>query len=399
MKLDVKIPAIGESITGGLLANWRIKDGDVVAQGQPLFDFETDKITSEATADASGKISIKVAGGTEVTVGQVVATIDTAAAEAPGAVKPSAPDAEPASAKIAPPLSPAAMRVASETGVDPATVTGTGKGGRVTKADLLAAAVTPAAKEAPTPSPASPSSIPPVAPAPGAGATRRKMSPLRRKIAERLVQAKSETAMLTTFNEVNMAPVMELRKKYQDDFVKKHGIKLGFMSFFVKAVVHALKEVPQVNAQIDGDEIIENNCYDVGVAVGTEKGLIVPVVRGCDKKGFAQIERDIAEYAKKARDGRIQIADLQGGVFTITNGGIYGSMLSTPIMNHPQAAILGMHNIVERPWVENGQIVVRPIMYLAVSYDHRLIDGKEAVTFLVRIKQAIEDPARLLFEM
>ena len=398
MSAEVKIPAMGESITGGLLANWRVKEGDFVTQGQTLFDFETDKITSEAVADATGKISIKVENGAEVEVGQVVATIDTAA-QASAAI----PDSSsPAAANLgsALPLSPAALRAATETGVDPAQVSGTGKSGRVTKGDILAAKENASAAPVPPPAgkpAAAPASI--LRAATGERTTRKKMTPLRRKIADRLVQAKSETAMLTTFNEVNMAPVMALRKKYQDEFVKKHGIKLGFMSFFVKAAVHALKEVPQVNAQIDGGDIVQNNYYDIGVAVGTEKGLIVPVVRDCDQSGFARIEHDIATYAKKARDGKIEIGDLQCGVFTITNGGIYGSMLSTPIMNHPQAAILGMHNIVERPWVEDGQIVIRPVMYLALSYDHRLIDGKEAVTFLVRIKQALEDPARLLFEV
>ncbi|MEY3838061.1 MAG: hypothetical protein RL304_1043 [Verrucomicrobiota bacterium] len=227
--------------------------------------------------------------------------------------------------------------------------------------------------------------------------SRKRMSPLRRKIAERLVQAKSETAMLTTFNEVNMAPVMELRKRHGEEFLKKYGVKLGFMSFFVKAAVQAMKEVPAINAQLDGEDIIENHFFDIGVAVGTDKGLMVPVVRDCDQLNFAGIEKAIGDFGKRARDGKIQLPELQGGVFTISNGGIYGSMLSTPILNHPQAAIMGLHNIVERPVVENGQIVIRPIMYLALSYDHRIIDGKEAVTFLVKVRQFIEDPQRLLF--
>ena len=281
-------------------------------------------------------------------------------------------------------------RVAADTGIDPAAVAGTGKDGRVTKGDMLAAPAPVAATPAPAPKPAAT----PVAA--GARTSRRKMTPLRKKIAERLVQAKSEAAMLTTFNEVNMAPVMELRKKYQDEFTKKHGVKLGFMSFFVRACVQALKDVPAINAQIDGDEIVDNHYFDIGVAVGTEKGLIVPVLRNPETKSLAQIENDILAYAKKARDGKIGIDDLQGGVFTITNGGIYGSMLSTPIINAPQSAILGMHNIVERAVVENGQIVIRPIMYLALSYDHRLVDGKEAVTFLVKVKQLLEDPSRLV---
>jgi 2-oxoglutarate dehydrogenase E2 component (dihydrolipoamide succinyltransferase) len=227
--------------------------------------------------------------------------------------------------------------------------------------------------------------------------TRKRMSPLRRKIAERLVQAKTETAMLTTFNEVNMAPVMELRKRHGEEFLKKYGVKLGFMSFFVKAAVQAMKEVPAINAQLDGEDIVENNFFDIGVAVGTDKGLMVPVVRDCDQLNFAGIEKAIGDFGKRARDGKIQLPELQGGVFTISNGGIYGSMLSTPILNHPQAAIMGLHNIVERPVAENGQVVIRPIMYLALSYDHRLVDGKEAVTFLVKVRQFIEDPQRLLF--
>ena len=275
--------------------------------------------------------------------------------------------------------------------------------GRVTKGDMLAAlagqapirAVAPAATAsvaAPS-TPAAPVSIP----SRDGRTTRKRMSPLRRKIAERLVQAKTETAMLTTFNEVNMAPVMELRKRHGEEFLKKYGVKLGFMSFFVKAAVQAMKEVPAINAQLDGEDIVENNFFDIGVAVGTDKGLMVPVVRDCDQLNFAGIEKAIGDFGKRARDGKIQLPELQGGVFTISNGGIYGSMLSTPILNHPQAAIMGLHNIVERPVAENGQVVIRPIMYLALSYDHRIVDGKEAVTFLVKVRQFIEDPQRLLF--
>ncbi|MFM9001298.1 MAG: dihydrolipoyllysine-residue succinyltransferase, partial [Opitutia bacterium] len=292
-------------------------------------------------------------------------------------------------------------------GLDPAAVQGTGKAGRVTKGDMLAA-LSGGAAVSKVPAPSAPAAAPAVpassaAPAPvsipsrDGRTTRRKMSPLRKKIAERLVQAKSEAAMLTTFNEVNMAPVMELRKRHGEDFLKKYGVKLGFMSFFVKAAVRALKEVPQVNAQLEGDEIVENNFFDIGVAVGTDKGLMVPVVRDCERLTFDGIEKAIGDFCKRARDGKIQLPELQGGVFTISNGGIYGSMLSTPILNHPQAAIMGLHNIVERPVVENGTIVIRPIMYLALSYDHRIIDGKEAVTFLVKVKQAIEDPQPLMF--
>ncbi len=419
MAVDVKIPPSGESITGGLLSTWLVKDGDAVRKGQPLFSFETDKVTSEATAEVDGRITIKVPAGTEVLVGQVVAAIEAGAAgNAPSPAAAPVATTAPASvpvAKVTPApaaiasksgpaaeISPAVRRIAEESGLDPAAVQGTGKAGRVTKGDMLAAlagGASVAKASAPSAAAAAPASsaAPAVIPSRDGRTTRRKMSPLRKKIAERLVQAKSEAAMLTTFNEVNMAPVMELRKRHGEEFLKKHGVKLGFMSFFVKAAVRALKEVPQVNAQLDGEEIVENNFYDVGVAVGTDKGLMVPVVRDCDQLTFAGIEKAIVDFGKRARDGKIQLPELQGGVFTISNGGIYGSMLSTPILNHPQAAIMGLHNIVERPVVENGQIVIRPIMYLALSYDHRIIDGKEAVTFLVKVKQAIEDPQPLLF--
>ena len=292
--------------------------------------------------------------------------------------------------------------------MDPAGIEGSGKAGRVTKGDMLAALAgqAPIRAVAPTATSAAPTSAAAAPSAPAATVsipsrdgrtTRKRMSPLRRKIAERLVQAKTETAMLTTFNEVNMAPVMELRKRHGEEFLKKYGVKLGFMSFFVKAAVQAMKEVPAINAQLDGEDIVENNFFDIGVAVGTDKGLMVPVVRDCDQLNFAGIEKAIGDFGKRARDGKIQLPELQGGVFTISNGGIYGSMLSTPILNHPQAAIMGLHNIVERPVAENGQVVIRPIMYLALSYDHRIVDGKEAVTFLVKVRQFIEDPQRLLF--
>ncbi len=420
MAIDVKIPPMGESITGGLLAAWLAKDGDTVRKGQPLFSLETDKITSEGTAEADGVLRISVAAGSEVKIGQVVAQLTPAAAGSAPAPSAPAPAAAPAPQAPAPrspspaphspksgasaEISPAVRRIAAETGLDPAGVAGTGKAGRVTKGDMLAALEAgPAAASASSPAPHSPSPAPnsplpaPHSPSPEGRTTRRKMSPLRRKIAERLVMAKSETAMLTTFNEVNMAPVMEFRKRYGDEFLKRHGVKLGFMSFFCKAVVHALREVPQVNATIEGDEVVENHFYDIGVAVGTDKGLMVPVVRDVDRLSFAEIERSIGDYGKRARDGKITMADLTGGVFTISNGGIYGSMLSTPILNHPQAAILGLHSITERPVAENGQVVIRPMMYLALSYDHRLIDGKEAVTFLVKVRDAIQDPQRLLF--
>lgn len=414
---------MGESITGGLLSTWAVKNGDIVKKGQALFAFETDKVTSDGTAEIDGQIAITVAAGTEVSVGQVVATLSPVAAGTL-ATAPSAPATSPVitkSEKVSAPkisapvisksgaaseISPAVRRIAAETGLNPASLAGSGKDGRVTKGDMLAALdgqlpiiTAPATATATLTAPAPVAEKIPVSEIPNreGRTTRKRMSPLRRKIAERLVQAKSETAMLTTFNEVNMAPVMELRKRHGEEFLSKYGIKLGFMSFFVKAAVQALKEVRGVNAQLDGEDIIENNFYDIGVAVGTDKGLMVPVVRDCDQLSFAGIEKAINDFGKRARDGKIQLPELQGGVFTISNGGIYGSMLSTPIINHPQAAIMGLHNIVERAVVEKGQIVVRPIMYLALSYDHRIIDGKEAVTFLVKVRQYIEEPQTLLF--
>jgi 2-oxoglutarate dehydrogenase E2 component (dihydrolipoamide succinyltransferase) len=404
--LEVKIPPMGESINSGILAKWHVKDGDVVKKDQPLFELETDKITSEGTAESAGKISLKAAVGAEVKIGEVVATIDpagaTSDAKAPSPAtaalpNPYAPPGSPqAAAAVA--QSPAVRRLAAETGIDPSSIVGSGKGGRVTKGDMLvageakpasaaAAPAAPAAAPAPAAKPAAPS---------GDRQTRRKMSPLRQKIAQRLVSAQHEAAMLTTFNEVDMSGVMALRAKYQDDFVKKNGVKLGFMSFFVKAVVNALKEVPALNAQLDGDTIVENHYFDIGVAVSTDKGLMVPVIKNCDSLAMAEVEKQIAGAATKARDGKITLADLEGGVFTITNGGTFGSLLSTPIINPPQSAILGMHAINERPMAVNGQVVIRPMMYLALSYDHRLVDGKQAVTFLVKVKQAIEDPTRLI---
>jgi 2-oxoglutarate dehydrogenase E2 component (dihydrolipoamide succinyltransferase) len=394
--LSVIIPPMGESISSGVLAKWHVKDGDIVKKDQPLFELETDKITSEGTAEAAGKVTLKVAAGTEVKIGETVATIDSEATA--GTAAPAAAPAAPAAAAKEASASPAVRRLAEETGLNPATVTGTGKGGRVTKGDMLAAGEKPAAA-APAPAPAAPVAAPKPAVPAGTRQTRKKMSPLRQKIAQRLVAAQHEAAMLTTFNEVDMSAVMALRSKYQDDFVKKNGFKLGFMSFFAKAVVNALKEVPGINAQIDGNEIVENHYYDVGVAVSTEKGLMVPVIRDCDTLSMAGIEKAIGDVAKRARDGKITLADLEGGVFTITNGGTFGSMLSTPIINAPQSAILGLHAINDRPVAVNGQVVIRPMMYLALSYDHRLVDGKEAVTFLVKVKQAIEDPARLLLSI
>ncbi len=418
MSLQVKIPPLGESIASGILAKWHVANGATVKKGQALFELETDKITSEGTAEADGVITLVVAEGAEVKIGAVVATIEPGAATAPAA-----PASAPATGHSSPStVSPAVRRLAEETTIDPATVPGTGKAGRVTKGDMLAAA-----EKQPTPAQLAAPALPPAAApasdqsairnpqsaiaasaqsqignlkseiaAPATRQTRKKMTPLRAKIAERLVQAKNQTAMLTTFNEVDMTAVRDLRARYQDDFTKRHGIKLGFMSLFVKAAVHALREVPAVNASLDGDTIVQNSYFDIGVAVSTERGLMVPTLRDCDGKSLAEIEKDLAAYAVKAREGKIGLEDLQGGVFTITNGGIFGSLLSTPILNPPQCGILGMHAIQDRPVALNGQVVIRPMMYLALSYDHRLVDGKEAVTFLVKIKQAIEDPARLL---
>jgi 2-oxoglutarate dehydrogenase E2 component (dihydrolipoamide succinyltransferase) len=405
---------MGESISTGILAKWHVKSGDQVKRDQALFELETDKITSEGNAEAAGVITLKVDAGAEVKIGQVVASIETAASPAPETKPPAdapqpaaapkpvpAPAPAPAAKEAAAPavLSPAVRRLAEESRVDPAAVAGTGKGGRVTKGDMISAAQ-PASRGAlaPLQAPAAPA-IPaaPAAPAqPGARQTRRKLTPLRQRIAERLVTAQHEAALLTTFNEVNMSAVMELRSKYQEDFVKRNGLKLGFMSFFVKAVVQALRDVPSINTQIDGDTLVQNHYYDIGVAVSTDKGLMVPVIRDCDSLGMAGIEKAITEAAGKARDGKITLADLEGGVFTITNGGTFGSLLSTPIINPPQSAILGMHAINERPVAIGGQVVIRPMMYVALTYDHRLVDGREAVTFLVKVKQEIEDPSRLL---
>ena len=416
--LEVKIPPLGESISSGVLAKWHVKNGDTVKKDQPLFELETDKITSEGIADSAGVISLKVETGAEVKIGQVVATIDVAASTSGAEPPPSAhpvsvekktpaapsgsPEATPAPAPVVADASPAVRRLAADTGINPATVAGTGKAGRVTKGDMLAAAATPkdvAAAIAAAPVGAVPASAPVVSAQPASKRSRVKMSKLRQTIAKRLVAAQHEAAMLTTFNEVDMSAVMALRAKYQDDFVKKNGVKLGFMSFFTKACVHAMREVPAINAQLDGDEIVLNHYFDISMAVSTEKGLVVPVVRGCDQLDMAGIEKAIGEVAKKARDGKLGLPDFEGGCFTITNGGIFGSMLSTPIINAPQSAILGLHAINDRAVVVNGQIVIRPMMYLALSYDHRLVDGKEAVTFLVKVKQAIEDPTRLLLSV
>ena len=369
--IDVKVPAAGESITSANVARWHKGDGAAVSKGDVLVTLETDKVSSELEADASGTLKILVPEGDEVSIGTLIARIivgNTAAAPEPAAPAPAAPAPAPKTA-VAPAPAPAAAVEAP-------------------KARTFELPAAPAPAPAAQPAAVSDGRV-----------TRRKMSMLRRKIATHLVNAQQTAAILTTFNEADMSAVMDLRKAVQEDFLKKHGVKLGFMSFFVKAVVQALKDVPQVNGMIDGQDIVENHFYDIGVAIGTEKGLIVPVIRDADKKSFAQIEQDIIDYAKKAKEGKIAIEDLQGGVFTISNGGTYGSLLSTPILNPPQSGILGMHTIQQRPVALNGQVVIRPMMYLALSYDHRLVDGKEAVTFLIRIKDCIENPTRLMLEM
>jgi 2-oxoglutarate dehydrogenase E2 component (dihydrolipoamide succinyltransferase) len=396
MSIEVKIPSMGESITGGLLASWHVKDGDTVKRDQVIYELETDKITAEGVAEADGKIAIKIAEGTEASIGDIVATIDPTASESETVAptdeeKPAAPETGTSKETH---QSPAVRRIAVETNINPAEVEGSGKAGRVTKGDMLKAQ---ADQEN-----ATTESVSTNAPAPKSDTsssertTRKKMSPLRQRIAQRLVSAQREAAILSTFNEVDMTAVMNLRKKHQENFTKQHGIKLGFMSFFIKAVVNALKEVPSVNSQVDGDSIVQNHFFDVGVAVSTEKGLVVPVLRDCDLLSFAEIEQGLIDYSTKAREGKITIPDLEGGVFTLSNGGVFGSLLSTPIINPPQAGILGMHSIQQRPIAVDGEVVIRPMMYLALSYDHRVIDGKEAVTFLVKVKESIEDPARLL---
>lgn len=397
MAHEIKIPSVGESIATATLGTWHKADGEYVRAGEVILTIETDKISTELESDRAGVLRHLAAVGDELAIGAPVARIEEG--EAPAEAKTPAPIAPAAVAPVAPSstsaevkATPVAKKIAEGEGIDLSRVSGSGAGGKITKADVLGAASAPKESE-----PAVPKESAPAAATGGAKATtRRKMSPLRRKIATHLVNAQHEAAILTTFNECDMGAVMDLRKRLQDDFTARHGVKLGFMSFFIKAVVEALKAVPQVNARIEGDEIVENHFHDIGVAVGTEKGLVVPVVRDCDRKSFAEIERDIADYAAKARDGKLGLPDLQGGVFTITNGGIYGSLLSTPILNPPQSGILGMHSIQQRPVAIDGQVVIRPMMYLALSYDHRLVDGKEAVTFLVRVKQCVESPERIL---
>jgi 2-oxoglutarate dehydrogenase E2 component (dihydrolipoamide succinyltransferase) len=404
MSIEVKIPAVGESISSGIISVWHKKSGDFVRAGEPLFTLETDKVSTEITAEKDGVLTAHVPEGQEVKIGETVATIDESATapEAPVSAKTGSDGAK--QTKVEGPqqrksaaadvLSPAARRIVEEEKIDPQQIKGSGKGGRLTKGDVLAAAQG-RESQPPSGSITVPDRDDATAPAEGERFTRRKMSPLRRKIAAQLVMAQHTAAILTTFNECDMSTVQALRAKSQDAFTKKNGLKLGFMSFFIKAAVEGLKAVPSLNGRIEGDDFIENHFYDIGVAVGTERGLIVPVVRDADRKSFAELERDIADYAKKARDGKIKIEDLQGGSFTVSNGGVYGSLLSTPILNPPQTGILGMHKIMDRAVVIGGKVEPRPMMYLALSYDHRAVDGKEGVTFLIKVKECIEDPTNL----
>jgi len=397
MVTEIKVPALGESVTEATVAKWLKNVGDAVSRDEPVVELETDKVTLEVNASASGTLGDIVApASATVEVGGLLGTINEGAGG--GATKPAArpaaaapaPAAKPAAA--AQPLSPSVRKMVEETKVDSGKIAGTGKDGRLTKGDVMAAL------ESKLTAPAAPAALHKPREL-GSREERVRMTRLRKRIAERLKQAQNTAAMLTTFNEVDMTHVMALRESYKEQFEKRHGVKLGFMSFFVKACLAGLKELPAVNAEIDGDDIIYKNHYDIGVAVGTEQGLVVPVVRDADQMGFAEIEKTINALGKKARDGKLSIEDLSGGTFTISNGGVYGSLLSTPILNPPQSGILGMHKIQQRPMAIGGKVEVRPMMYLALSYDHRIIDGREAVTFLVRVKEAIEDPQRLLLEV
>ncbi len=410
MATEIRVPTLGESVSEATIGKWFKKPGEAVKADEPLVELETDKVTLEVNAPAAGVLGEIVAKeGDTVGVSALLGMISEgggAAAAAPAAKAEAKPAAAPAPATEAPKAAatkaadsgPAVSRLAAESGVDPSKVAASGKDGRVTKGDMLAAIATGGAA-APAAAPAPITVRAPSAPDDGAREERVKMTKLRQTIARRLKEAQSNAAMLTTFNEVDMSGVMALRNQYKDVFEKKHGVKLGFMGFFVKACVQALKEIPAVNAEIDGTDIIYKNYYHIGVAVGTEKGLVVPVVRDADELSIAGVEKKIGEFGRKARDGKLSIEEMQGGTFTISNGGVYGSLMSTPILNAPQSAILGMHKIQERPVVVNGKIEIRPMMYLAVSYDHRIIDGKEAVTFLVRIKEGLEDPARLVLDL
>ena len=413
MSIEIIVPTLGESVTEAIVAKWFKSAGDGVTQDEVIVELETDKVNLEVTAETSGVLSEILVGVDEnVDVGAVLGRIEEG--EAPAAAEPkadAAPEAKaangaadpaPAAAGSAAPQSPAVRKIAADAGIDPAKVNGTGKNGRVTKGDLLAvieggvpAAATPSPAQTKAPAP----SVAKEVPAPGERERREPMSRMRKRIAERLKAAQNTAAMLTTFNEVDMTNVMAVRAQYKESFQKKYGIKLGFMSFFVKAAAVALREQPAVNAEIDGTDIVYKDYFNIGVAVGAPSGLVVPVLRDADAMSFAQVEGTISEFGVKAREGKLTLADMTGGTFTISNGGIFGSLLSTPILNAPQSAILGMHAIQQRPMVVGDAIEARPMMYLALSYDHRIIDGREAVTFLVRIKQCIEDPQRILLDI
>ena len=415
MRIEVKVPQLPESVAEATLLTWHKKAGEAVRRDENLIDIETDKVVLELPAPGDGVlVEIAQPDGATVTSNDVIAVIDT---EAKGAAIPAAaavPSAAAAAAKAlaaaaapvagaAPAALPAARRMLAEQGLESGTIAGTGRGGRITKADVVAAAAR-APEAPPAPAPQAPSARPaPAVQLPAALGVRPEqrvpMSRLRARVAERLVQSQATAAILTTFNEVNMQPVIDLRNRYKERFEKEHGVKLGFMGFFVKAAVHALKKYPLVNASIDGNDIVYHGYYDIGIAVGSPRGLVVPILRDADQMSIADIEKQIADYGKRAQDGRLTVEELTGGTYTISNGGVFGSMLSTPIINPPQSAILGVHATRERPVVENGQVVIRPINYLAQSYDHRIIDGREAVLSLVAIKEALEDPARLLLDL
>src|SRR5436190_3942703 len=411
---EIRVPTLGESVTEATIGKWYKKPGDAVAVDEPLVELETDKVTIEVPAPAAGVLSdIAVKDGETVAVGALLGQIKEGAgaparpaaapavkAPEPKAEQPKADPPKPALPSVDMPVAPSVRKMAAESGVDPARIDGSGKDGRVTKGDMMAAIER--AASSPTPVPQTAASVALRAPSPPDDASREervKMTRLRQTIARRLKEAQNTAAMLTTFNEVDMSAVMHMRAQYKDHFEKRHGVKLGFMGFFAKACVAALKEIPAVNAEIDGTDLIYKNYYHIGIAVGTEKGLVVPVVRDADHKSLAEIEKTISDFGRRARDGALKIDEMQGGTFTISNGGVYGSLMSTPILNAPQSGILGMHKIQERPVVVAGKIEARPMMYLALSYDHRIVDGREAVTFLVRVKDVLEDPARLVLDL
>lgn len=426
--VPITVPGVGESISEGILARWLKPDGSAVKAGEPLFELETDKASNVVPSPSSGVLKVAAQEGETVQIGASIGTIDADAQSSAAPAKAASPAPATSNGGAAAresndgsSLSPAVRRIVAESQVDPSTLEGTGRGGRVTKGDVLThLSITPGPlTPTPTPTPTTTTStstttspttstapapaLQPATPAPVEGAvpreTRKKMSGIRQKIALRLVEAQHTAAILTTFNEADMTRVMDLRAKYKDGFKARHGVALGFMSFFVKAAIEALQAFPAVNGRIDGQDIVSNNAYDIGVAVSTERGLMVPVVRDADRLSFAGIEKAIGAFAVKARDNAITVSDLQGGTFTITNGGVFGSLLSTPILNPPQSGILGMHAIQKRPVAINDQVVIRPMMYLALSYDHRIVDGREAVGFLVRIKECVENPERLMLEI